>query len=248
VSTSARELAATVGPPPAVVAPEERVRQLREEIDWAAYLPPRAVDWRWRAGQAVKRVLDVLLAGTGLVVLSPALAVTAVLVKATSPGPVLYPWRVLGHRARPFVGYKFRTMVEDADQQKARMLHRNEMSGPVFKLRDDPRITPLGRFLRRYSLDELPQLWSVLVGDMSLVGPRPPSAEEFAAFAPWQCGKLAVVPGITCIWQVNGRSEISDFDRWARLDMDYIQNWSLALDLRLLAATLPAVVSARGAY
>ncbi|MEX0892399.1 MAG: sugar transferase [Gemmatimonadota bacterium] len=247
MSTPARELTAKA-PPPAAVPVDERVRQLREEVDWASYLPPRAAGWRWRAGQVVKRVLDILLAGTGLVVLSPALAVIAVLVKATSPGPVLYPWRVLGHRARPFVGYKFRTMVADADQQKARMLHRNEMSGPVFKLRDDPRITPLGRFLRRYSLDELPQLWSVLVGDMSLVGPRPPSAEEFAAFAPWQWGKLAVVPGITCIWQVSGRSEISDFDHWARLDMDYIQNWSLALDLRLLAATLPAVVSARGAY
>lgn len=226
----------------------DRVAHLRATIDWDALMPARAQRWPWRVGQAAKRVLDVVLAALLLLLLSPLLAVVALLVKATSPGPVFYPWRVLGRRARPFVGYKFRTMVEHADRLKADMMARNEMSGPVFKVRQDPRITPLGRMLRRYSIDELPQLWSVLKGDMSLVGPRPPSAEEFAAFEPWQWGKLAVTPGITCIWQVSGRNEISDFDDWARLDLQYIQDWSLALDLRLLAATLPAVLSARGAY
>jgi lipopolysaccharide/colanic/teichoic acid biosynthesis glycosyltransferase len=139
-------------------------------------------------------------------------------------------------------------MVVDADSRKAEYMQQNEMNGPVFKLRNDPRVTRPGRWLRRYSIDELPQLWSVVRGDMSLVGPRAPGPEEFARFERWQCGKLAVKPGITCIWQVSGRSEISDFDTWARLDLDYIESWNLALDLVLLLRTIPAVISARGAY
>jgi lipopolysaccharide/colanic/teichoic acid biosynthesis glycosyltransferase len=122
------------------------------------------------------------------------------------------------------------------------------MSGPVFKLRRDPRVTRSGRWLRKFSIDELPQLWSVLKGDMSLVGPRPPLPEEFAQYEEWQCGKLAVKPGITCFWQVSGRSEISDFATWARLDLRYIREWNLWLDFRLLLRTIPAVLSGRGAY
>jgi lipopolysaccharide/colanic/teichoic acid biosynthesis glycosyltransferase len=224
------------------------VTRISNGMDWAALLPPRAAGLSWRLQQGLKRLLDVTLAVAALVVLSPLLLVVAFLVWRTSPGPVLYRWRVLGRHARPFVGYKFRTMVQDADALKRRYMDRNEMTGPVFKLRNDPRITPLGRWLRKYSIDELPQLWSVITGDMSLVGPRPPSAEEFVQFEPWQRGKLAVTPGITCLWQVSGRSEISDFSTWARLDLQYIRDWNLWVDLVLLAKTLPAVLTARGAY
>jgi lipopolysaccharide/colanic/teichoic acid biosynthesis glycosyltransferase len=226
----------------------EEVTRLRWELDWAAFLPPRASGRRWRVAQGVKRGLDIVVSAFLLILLSPVLAAIACLVHLTSEGPILYHWKVLGRRARPFLGYKFRTMVPNAEALKAEMLRHNEMTGPVFKMRDDPRVTPIGRFLRKYSLDELPQLWSVLRGDMSLVGPRPPSPEEFAAFEPWQRGKLAVTPGITCLWQVMGRSEISDFDDWARLDLEYIERWSLGLDLRILLRTVPVVLRGHGAY
>jgi lipopolysaccharide/colanic/teichoic acid biosynthesis glycosyltransferase len=149
---------------------------------------------------------------------------------------------------KPFVSYKFRTMVPDAHQLRPHFLARNEMSGPVFKLRNDPRVTRLGRFLRKYSLDELPQLYSVLKGDMSLVGPRPPFQEEADRYEFWQRRKLCIKPGITCLWQINGRSEIHSFDEWARLDLDYIQNASLWLDCKILLKTIPAVFRGRGAY
>ena len=131
---------------------------------------------------------------------------------------------------------------------EAATAHLNEMNGPVFKMRDDPRVTRLGRFLRRYSLDELPQLWSVVVGDMSLVGPRPLSAEEFVRATPAQRRKLAVIPGITCLWQVSGRSQIGDFEHWVRLDREYIESWTLWLDLRVLLKTIPVVIRGTGAY
>jgi lipopolysaccharide/colanic/teichoic acid biosynthesis glycosyltransferase len=222
--------------------------RLIEGYDWDAALPERAWGWRWRLGRRVKRGLDIVLAGAMLIVLAPLLLLTALLVRLSGPGPVLYPWRVLGRRGRPFVGYKFRTMVENADALKPTLLDKNEMRGPVFKIRDDPRVTRTGRWLRKYSIDELPQLWSVLIGDMSLVGPRPCSAEEFARFEPWQRGKLAVTPGITCLWQVEGRNEIADFEEWARLDLRYIREWSFWLDLKILARTVPAVLKGDGAY
>jgi len=218
------------------------------EVEWESFLPARAKGWRWRFGQRVKRLFDIVVSSILLVLLSPLLLLIGLLVWVTSGRPIFYRWEVLGERARPFVGYKFRTMVRDADALKAEILDQNEMTGPVFKIRNDPRVTPLGRFLRKYSLDELPQLWSVLRGDMSLVGPRPPSAAEFAEFEAWQRGKLAVIPGITCLWQVMGRSEISDFDEWARLDLEYIEGWSLWLDLVILVRTVPAVLRGRGAY
>jgi lipopolysaccharide/colanic/teichoic acid biosynthesis glycosyltransferase len=226
----------------------EAVVHVCAEYDWSAVLPTRARRRRWRIEQKTKRALDLVLATAALLVLAPFLAVIALLIKATSRGPVLYEWRVLGERGRPFVGYKFRTMVADADTQKAAVLAHNEMNGPVFKMKQDPRITRVGRVLRKYSLDELPQLWSVLTGDMSLVGPRPVYPSELAGFAPWQRAKLAVTPGITCLWQVSGRSEIKEFDRWVRLDLEYIEQWSLALDIRILLKTVPAVLSGRGAY
>jgi lipopolysaccharide/colanic/teichoic acid biosynthesis glycosyltransferase len=216
--------------------------------DWAAVLPARATGWRWRAAQRLKRFLDLAVASALLVVLAPVYLVTALAVRLSGPGPILYPWKVLGRNGRPFVGYKFRTMVPEAEALKPKLLERNEMRGPVFKMREDPRVTTIGRWLRKYSVDELPQLWSVLKGDMSLVGPRPCSAEEFARFEPWQRAKLAVTPGITCLWQVEGRNEITDFEEWARLDLRYIRQWTLRLDLGILARTLPAVLRGRGAY
>jgi exopolysaccharide biosynthesis polyprenyl glycosylphosphotransferase len=208
---------------------------------------PRAPQEAARWQRCIKRAVDVLVSSGLLLALSPLLAAIALVVKLADGGPVLYRWQVVGQAGRPFTGYKFRTMVVDADALKAKLLAANEMSGPVFKMRDDPRITPPGRFLRRYSLDELPQLWSVLVGDMSLVGPRPPLQSEYARFSEWQRQKLAVKPGITCLWQISGRNEIRDFDEWVRLDLEYIRNWSLWLDLRILLMTIPAVLRARGA-
>ncbi len=240
-----------VGAAPAAwerLAAAELLRRAQLEYDWDRCLPERAAGWRWRVSRRAKRLLDLVLGSLLLVVLAPVLVVTALLVKLTSAGPVLYRWHAVGERARPFFAYKFRTMVTDAELLKTSLLHLNEMAGPVFKIRQDPRITPLGRWLRKYSVDELPQLWSVIKGDMSLVGPRPPLPEEFASFERWQWAKLAVTPGITCIWQVTGRSEISDFGEWAKLDLAYIEKWSLALDLRLLLRTVPVVISARGAY
>jgi lipopolysaccharide/colanic/teichoic acid biosynthesis glycosyltransferase len=216
--------------------------------DWDAALPPRALGWRWRMAQRVKRALDVVLASLLLVLLSPLFLLTTIAVRLSGPGPVFFPWKVLGLRGRPFIGYKFRTMVHNAEELKGTLLERNEMSGPVFKIRDDPRVTGVGRWLRKFSVDELPQLWSVVKGDMSLVGPRPCSAAEFAGFEPWQRGKLAVVPGITCLWQVNGRNRISDFEEWAALDLEYIRDWRLSLDARILVRTLPAVLKGDGAY
>ena len=201
------------------------------------------VGWQ-RSG---KRLMDIVVAGGALIALSPVLAAIALTIKATSPGPILYRWRVVGQAGRPFAGYKFRTMVVNADTLKPRLLAANEMTGPVFKMRNDPRITPVGRVLRKYSLDELPQLWSVLKGDMSLVGPRPPLQTEYAHFTERQKQKLAVKPGITCLWQISGRNNIWDFDEWIRLDLAYIENWSLWLDLKILLKTIPAVLSHRGA-
>lgn len=197
--------------------------------------------------RGLKRALDVAVAALGLLVSSPLLAAIALAVKLSSPGPALYRWRVMGEGGRPFVGYKFRTMVANADELRTQLQANNEMSGPVFKMRNDPRITPLGRFLRRTSLDELPQLWSVLKGDMSLVGPRPPLQSEYPLFTKWQRQKLAVKPGITCLWQISGRSDIQDFDEWVRLDLEYIRGWSLWLDLKILLRTIPAVLRGRGA-
>jgi lipopolysaccharide/colanic/teichoic acid biosynthesis glycosyltransferase len=248
-SAASERTAAVQGPPfPTPFPIPASTLQIIATHDWDAVLPPRSGGWRWRVAQRVKRAFDVVLAATLLIVLLPLLVLAAVVVRLSGPGPVLYPWKVLGERGRPFVGYKFRTMVHDAELLKERLLARNEMRGPVFKMRDDPRVTRPGRWLRKFSIDELPQLWSVLKGDMSLVGPRPCSVDEFAAFEPWQRGKLAVVPGITCLWQVEGRSAIADFEEWARLDLRYIRDWSLWLDLKILIRTVPAVLRGDGAY
>lgn len=199
--------------------------------------------------RAAKRILDVGVSAALLVLLAPLLLLIAALVRLTSPdGPIFFRWRVLGINKKPFTGYKFRTMVTNAEELKPAFLAQNEMDGPVFKLRNDPRVTPLGRILRKYSLDELPQLWSVLKGDMSLVGPRPSFAEEAQRYEFWQRRKLSIKPGITCLWQVNGRSEIRSFEQWARMDLEYIASASLWLDCKILLKTIPAVLRGRGAY
>lgn len=198
------------------------------------------------ASLAVKRALDVALAGVGLVLASPLLAAAALAIKITSPGPVLFRQMRCTLNGRPFVMPKLRTMAVDAERHRHHLEARNEMDGPVFKMRDDPRVTPVGRFLRRYSLDELPQLWSVLKGDMSLVGPRPPVPTEVASYETFERRRLSMRPGLTCLWQVSGRNEIG-FDDWVRLDLQYIDTWSLATDLRILLRTVPAVLSGQGA-
>lgn len=195
---------------------------------------------------AVKRVLDIFVSAFLLLLLSPLLLLIALFIKFNSRGPVLYRWQVVGQGGRFFTGYKFRTMVTNADELKTQLLAQNEMQGPVFKIKNDPRITPVGRVLRKFSLDELPQLWSVCKGDMSLVGPRPPLQSEYAHFTGFQKQKLAMKPGITCLWQIRGRNQIRDFDEWVQLDLEYIQNWSLWLDFKILLLTIPAVLFGTG--
>jgi len=196
--------------------------------------------------RGVKRLLDVVGSGLGLLLLSPLFAVVSALIKLDSPGPVFYRWKVVGRNGVPFRSFKFRSMCQDADARKHALAAANEMSGPVFKIANDPRITRSGRWLRRTSIDELPQLWSVLTGQMSLVGPRPPLQSEYARFTPWQRQKLQVRPGLTCLWQVRGRNTISNFDDWVRLDLEYIAQWSLRLDFQILLATVPELLFGRG--
>lgn len=193
-----------------------------------------------------KRILDILVSGLLLILLLPLFLVLAAAVKLTSRGPVFYQWRVVGKGGRRFTGFKFRSMYSNADELKNQLESLNEMSGPVFKLTNDPRVTRVGGFLRRYSLDELPQLYSVLKGDMSLVGPRPPLVSEYLKFTEYQKQKLAVKPGITCLWQVNGRNNVRDFDDWVRLDLDYIRRWSLKLDFWILMKTAAEVFAGSG--
>ncbi len=194
----------------------------------------------------VKRALDLLISFLLLVFLSPLLLVTAVLVKVTSPGPVLFKQERIGLHGRKFILYKFRSMYKDAEKRKRALLERNEMDGPVFKMKNDPRITPLGRFLRRSSIDELLQLWNVLKGDMSIVGPRPPLPGEVEQYERWQRRRLSMKPGLTCLWQISGRNKIG-FKDWIKLDLQYIDNWSLLLDCKIFLKTIPVVLLGRGA-
>jgi exopolysaccharide biosynthesis polyprenyl glycosylphosphotransferase len=196
---------------------------------------------------AVKRAFDLAASAAALLVLAPLFGSVALAVKLTSPGPVFYRQRRVGHRGRPFTVLKFRTMRMGADSQVAELRLKHGMNDLMFKLRDDPRVTPVGRLLRRFSVDELPQLINVVRGEMSLVGPRPPLPEEVAEYEDWQFDRLEVPPGVTGLWQVSGRSDLS-FDECVRLDLFYIENWSLAYDLYIVAKTLPALFSRRGAY
>jgi exopolysaccharide biosynthesis polyprenyl glycosylphosphotransferase len=194
----------------------------------------------------IKRFIDIAASSLALVVLSPLLAATAAAVKLTSRGPILFKQQRVGLHGRTFDMLKFRSMVQNAEELKAKLAAQNEQAGPVFKMRSDPRVTAVGRFIRKYSIDELPQLINVLRGDMSIVGPRPPIAVEVARYEAWQRRRLSVRPGLTCVWQVSGRNEIS-FEDWMLLDMRYIDHWSLAQDFQLILKTLPVVFTGRGA-
>lgn len=195
-----------------------------------------------------KQAMDTLGALALLILLSPVLLAVALGIRLTSRGPILFRQQRSGLNGRPFTMLKFRSMVTDAEQLRHELESLNEMTGPVFKLTDDPRITPFGRFLRKYSLDELPQLWNVLAGDMSLVGPRPLPVAEVQRFDdPGHRRRLSVKPGLTCLWQISGRSHVRDFREWVKLDLQYIDNWSLWLDLSILLRTLPVVISGSGA-
>jgi exopolysaccharide biosynthesis polyprenyl glycosylphosphotransferase len=195
----------------------------------------------------LKRMLDFSVALITMVIVFPLMLLAALLIKITSPGPILFPQNRVGHNKRRFTMYKFRTMIVDAEKQMEQLQHLNEVSGPVFKIKDDPRITSIGKFLRKTSIDELPQLFSVLKGDMSLVGPRPLPVRDYEGFnEDWQRRRFSVKPGITCLWQVQGRSTIS-FEKWMELDLQYIDKWSLWLDLQILVQTIPAVLKGSGA-
>jgi exopolysaccharide biosynthesis polyprenyl glycosylphosphotransferase len=195
----------------------------------------------------IKRAMDLLLTTGGLLVLSPLLLGIAMLIKLDSPGPIFYAQERVGRHGRRFKMLKFRSMRRDADRLLVQLRERNEASGPLFKIKDDPRVTRVGRVLRRLSIDELPQLINVLRGEMSLVGPRPPLPSEVEEYEEWEFGRLRAVPGLTGLWQVSGRSDVA-FHDMVRLDLHYIRNWSLSLDLKILLRTIPAVLSSRGAY
>jgi exopolysaccharide biosynthesis polyprenyl glycosylphosphotransferase len=195
----------------------------------------------------IKRLLDIFISASSIILLSPVFLITAVLIKLTSRGPIFFAQKRVGLNKRLISVHKFRTMVADAEEKQAQLEHLNEASGPVFKIKNDPRITPLGKFLRKTSIDELPQLFDVLKGDMSLVGPRPLPVRDYRGFRKdWQRRRFSIRPGITCLWQIKGRSSVS-FERWMELDMEYIDQWSVWLDLQILIRTIPAVLKGSGA-
>jgi exopolysaccharide biosynthesis polyprenyl glycosylphosphotransferase len=200
----------------------------------------------WQA--MAKQVIDFGGAALLLAITALPMALVALGIRFTSPGPVLFRQQRAGLNGRPFYMYKFRSMVNNAEQLKQELAQLNEMSGPVFKVTNDPRITPIGRFIRKWSIDELPQLWNVVRGDMSLVGPRPLPVDEVDRFDDRaHRRRLSVKPGLTCLWQVSGRNNVKDFKDWVRLDLEYIDNWTIWLDLKILARTVPVVLAGTGA-
>jgi len=223
----------------------ERARPLETHAVSDGYLHYQSVTSK-PTQMALKRAFDIFSTGLALWVLAPFLLGVALMIKLTSRGPVFFRQVRVGLHGRPFRMLKFRTMVENAEALKAQLAQQNEMDGPVFKMKKDPRITPIGKFLRKFSVDELPQLVNVLRGDMSVVGPRPPVPSEVAKYQVWQRRRLSVRPGLTCIWQVSGRNEIS-FEQWMYMDLEYIDNWSFGKDLGLVLKTFPVVLTGRGA-
>jgi exopolysaccharide biosynthesis polyprenyl glycosylphosphotransferase len=195
----------------------------------------------------IKYTLDRIISLISILLLSPIFILISIIIKLTSKGPIIYKHKRVGLKGRPFSMFKFRTMYRNAEEVKESLNNLNKMDKVVFKIKDDPRITKTGRFLRRFSLDELPQLFNVLKGDMSLVGPRPPLAMEVKQYEDWQRKRLAIKPGLTCTWLIRGRSDLP-FEKWMRLDLEYINNWSLTLDLLILLRTIPTIISGKGAY
>lgn len=195
---------------------------------------------------AVKRLLDIAGALVGIGLAGPIMLATAIAIKFDSKGPIFFRQVRAGRNGRKFTMLKFRSMVVDAEAKKAALMHMNEMGGPVFKMQRDPRITRVGRFIRKTSIDELPQFFNILFGDMSMVGPRPPLPSEVEQYEPWQRRRLSVKPGLTGLWQVSGRNQV-DFDEWMQLDLEYIDHWSLWLDIKILLRTVPTVLFHKGA-
>ena len=192
---------------------------------------------RKRIYEISKRAIDIIGAGSGLLLLSPVIAIVACAVKFTSKGPIFFSQKRVGKNGKLFDMYKFRSMVVNAEELKEKLAHQNEMSGPMFKMKDDPRVTKVGKFIRKTSLDELPQLWNVLKGDMSLVGPRPSLPKEVKQFEEWMYKRLTVKPGLTCYWQVSGRNNI-DFEDWMKLDISYVEDRNLWIDIKLIFKTV----------
>ncbi|MDI6785582.1 MAG: sugar transferase [bacterium] len=198
----------------------------------------------WKQG--IKRTIDIVVSLLMIILLLPFYILLVIIIKLDSRGPIFFKQRRAGYRGKVFYCYKFRSMCVDAEAKKDKLRESSEVDGPVFKIKKDPRTTKLGRFIRKTSVDELPQLINVLKGEMSLVGPRPLPIEEVAKFERWHLKRLKAIPGITCIWQVSGRNTIS-FDDWMRMDIDYIDSWSISLDFKLLLQTIPAVMFGTGA-
>jgi exopolysaccharide biosynthesis polyprenyl glycosylphosphotransferase len=194
----------------------------------------------------IKRLIDIALAGASLILLLPFMAAVALLIRVTSPGPAIFRQVRCGLNGRRFVCLKFRSMCEDAETRRAGLEHLNQKQ-TAFKIADDPRLTPIGRYMRKFSVDEWPQLWNVVRGEMSLVGPRPAVPEEVEKYKRWQRRRLRMRPGLTCLWAISGRDEL-DFDTWMKLDMQYIDRWSLALDWQIIVRTIPQVLLGKGAH
>ena len=229
---------------------DELVRELASRVHGNTRRSFRLRAWKLTVGcsYAAKRAIDVFGSLVGLLLLSPVFAAIAIAVKATSPGPVFFSQIRVGRYGRHFKFYKFRSMYIDAEARKAELMSQNESKdGVIFKMKDDPRITKVGKFLRRASLDELPQLWNVFIGDMSLVGPRPPVPKEVQEYTLEDRKRLDVIPGITCLWQIKGRSEIP-FNEQVRLDKEYILAPGFWKDVKILLKTVPAIIGGKGAY
>ena len=197
--------------------------------------------------EAIKRLIDIICSFVGILVLSPLFIIIAIIIKFTSKGPVFFSQKRVGRNGKEFDMYKFRSMVVNAEELKEKLAAQNEMSGPMFKMKDDPRVTKVGKFIRKTSLDELPQLWNVLKGDMSLVGPRPSLPKEVAQFDEWMYKRLEVKPGLTCYWQVSGRNNI-DFEDWMKLDVKYVKERNLWIDIKLIFKTVGVLFGDKNAH
>ncbi len=195
----------------------------------------------------LKRFMDIVLAGLALILLAPIAGMIILAIRLDGPGPIYFTQNRVGRGGRLFRLHKFRTMITNAEELKQSLMEKNELDGPVFKIKNDPRVTRVGQILRKTSLDELPQLWNVLIGDMSLVGPRPALPSEVLQWEKWQCRRLVVEQGCTCIWQVSGRNNLT-FKEWMRMDMQYVYNWSLWLDMKLILLTIWVMLTGKGAY
>ena len=197
--------------------------------------------------EAIKRLIDITCSFVGILVLSPLFIIIAIIIKFTSKGPVFFSQKRVGRNGKEFDMYKFRSMVVNAEELKEKLAAQNEMSGPMFKMKDDPRVTKVGKFIRKTSIDELPQLWNILKGDMSLVGPRPSLPKEVAQFDEWMYKRLEVKPGLTCYWQVSGRNNI-DFEDWMKLDIRYVEEKNLWIDIKLICKTVFVLFGDKNAH